>query len=148
MRVGAYPRINGATAWTPASARSGSRCRQVCAESGKPCRHRAGVPDPASRIPKSRSLARTVRARTAGAAMEGRYSRRSVPSASVRAKWSRRLGQFFDEAAGLLADIGETLAAVERVRVGTRAHARNLDLQAAPLAGEPLSRDQQCASRS
>src|SRR5262249_21499444 len=56
--------MNGATAWYPAPARAGSRCRQVWAVSGNPCRHSASGPDPASSSPNSSPFARTVADRT------------------------------------------------------------------------------------
>src|SRR5215475_9231141 len=52
--------MNGATAWNPAPARAGSRCRHVWAVSGNPCRHSASGPDPASSSPNSSPFARTV----------------------------------------------------------------------------------------
>jgi len=57
--------MNGATAWNPAPARAGSRCRQVQAASGNPCRHSASGPDPASSTQNSRPFARTAADRTA-----------------------------------------------------------------------------------
>src|SRR5216684_7741074 len=60
--------MNGATARNPAPARAGSRCRQVWAASGNPCRHSASGPDPASSTPNSRPFARTVADRTANEA--------------------------------------------------------------------------------
>src|SRR5215470_2297872 len=57
--------MNGATAWKPAAASSGSRCRQVWAASGKPCKHSASGPVPASSTTNSTSFARTARRRTA-----------------------------------------------------------------------------------
>src|SRR6266702_6549860 len=68
--------MNGATAWNPAPARAGSRCRHVWAVSGNPCRQSASGPDPASSSPNSRSLARTLVVRNGTeAAMPLRYPR-------------------------------------------------------------------------
>src|ERR1700738_2871850 len=78
--------MNGATAWTPASARAGSRCSQVRAVSGNPCRHSASGPDPASSSPNSRSLARTVVMRNGPGAVTGD----TLPA--VRASAARRRG--------------------------------------------------------
>src|ERR1022692_2784995 len=76
--------MNGATARKPAPARAGSRCRQVCAQSGNPCRQSASGPDPASSSPNSRSLARTVLARNGtGAATPERYPRQPAARAGV-----------------------------------------------------------------
>src|SRR5215471_14076814 len=63
--------MNGATAWNPAPARAGSRCSQVQAVSGNPCRHSASGPDPASSSPNSRTLARTVVLRNPTGAVMG-----------------------------------------------------------------------------
>src|SRR5215471_3471580 len=66
--------MNGATARNPATASAGSRCSQVCAVSGNPCRHRASGPAPAASTPNSRPFARTLPARTATeAATPSRY---------------------------------------------------------------------------
>src|SRR5271170_668501 len=79
--------MNGATAWNPAPARAGSRCSQVRAVSGNPCRHSASGPDPASSSPKSRSLARTVVMRNGTGAVMGDTLpavRASVPGRAAR----------------------------------------------------------------
>src|SRR5262245_12838517 len=117
--------MNGATAWNPAPARTGSRCRHVRAESGNPCRHSASGPDPASRIPKSRSLARTVRAINAGAAMPPTYS-------------GLGLAQLLGETARPVANVDEPLTAIEGVRSRARSFARDLDPQATPFARQRL----------
>src|SRR5438552_855665 len=85
--------MNGATAWEPRSARTGSRWRHVWAESGKPCRQSANGPQPTSRTVKARPLASTTRSvgpvcsccATSGvhAARFGRQPRCGCPSAAL-----------------------------------------------------------------
>jgi hypothetical protein len=52
--------------------------------------------------------------------MEGTYSGGSAPSHQRPCGLIAAANQLLDEAVGLLAGIGESLAAVERVRVGAR----------------------------
>src|SRR5215831_2945516 len=113
--------MNGATAWNPAPARTRSRCRHVRAESGKPCRHSASGPDPASRIPKSRSLARTLRSTSKAGAMASTYS-------------VLGLAQLLGETARPVANVDEPLTAIEGVRSRARSFARDLDPEATPCA--------------
>src|SRR4051812_8630623 len=61
MSVGLYPRIHGATTRNPAEASDGSRCRNVCAQSGNPCRHNANGPElPHVNAPNDKPSAVTV----------------------------------------------------------------------------------------
>src|ERR1700684_3542872 len=84
--------MNGATAWNPASARAGSRCFQVWAVSGKPCRHSASGPEPASSSPNSRSLACTdVICNGTGTAMDNTLPSVGPLGVILQPGWSLRL---------------------------------------------------------